>query len=209
MRGLEDADVRVLDVGKRRTVPDVFRMLGHKHTIRLSSVVRKLYVLAGGSGKEALSPPLAEKILELHPGIHESVSIGKMVPSHVAPDTNFAVAYFLGAYIDKMPERALEYVNIVAKSWKPNGEFPESSSNGASKTRELLVTLKHECGGRMRIDPDLAMKHAVYGWQLYRDKKIVKALKVPSKLEIDNWDLNMCLGSNKGKRNARKSSVRA
>jgi len=207
MRGLEDADVRVLDVGKSRSVPDVFRMMGLQNTTRLSSAIRKLFGLAGGNVKEALSPPFAEKILNNHPRIDDSVRVAKTIPSFVGADANFAAAHYIAAYIDKKPDLALEYISILAKGWLPDGRFPERTTNAASKLREHLMGLRVESRGkRMRVDSDLLLRSAVHGWQMYSAGEVVKSIRIPDKVIVEGWDLDACLGPIKEKkeRNVKK-----
>jgi hypothetical protein len=207
-RGLEDDDVKVLDLGAKRSAPDVFRMSGHVNSTRLSATIKRLHVLAGGNEKEIMSAPLAEAILRAHPHIEDSVAYAKMVSPRIAPDTNFAAIHYLGAFFQKKEQAANEYVSLIAKGLMANGEFPSSPNNVAIKLREFMSEKRSELlRDRARWQYDVPLKYAAWGWLTYLAGATPRRIVLPDEMpRIEGWDLAACLGAApKGRKSAKKS----
>jgi hypothetical protein len=198
-RGLEDEDVRVLDLGAKRSAPDVLRMSGEINYTRLAATVKRLYVLAGGASTELMPAPLVLDILNRHPKIRESVNLAKIVPARIAPDTNFAAIHYLGAYVQKKEKLAEDYLNLIAKGFLSDGSFPSSPNNVGLKLREAMSVQRAELQKKhARWQYDVPLRYALWGWQTFElngtPKRVILWEELP---KLDYWGLADCLGETK------------
>jgi hypothetical protein len=190
-RGLTTAAVKVLDAGCRRSVKDMFTMESVPNAHRVTATFRKMYFLAAGNFTVQLSHKEYEHMLKAHPGILDSVRIAGRIPSFIGPCTNFAAVHYISANFQGEHALADEYLQMMAHGKLVDGSLPYAG-DAATAIRERCLKERTKAS---KWTQTYWIKLAAHGWNLYKEQREVKNVKVPEEVSMKGWTVEACLGT--------------
>jgi hypothetical protein len=176
VRGLKEDAARTIDGGRKRSVADKFNMDGVKNAKALATALRIIGKIAAQSKSYQPSDQDFYELLDLHPGLAESVSRYKNVP--------FRLSSVLSS---------LHYIATVTKGQAEADAFAETIRSGiptrpndpAHTFREWVI---RNSTGTTALSFEAILVAACRAWSCYRDGKGLSRIMSGGKLEVAGWD---------------------
>lgn len=161
VRGAEEEVFDTLDSGASRTVSDVFKIRGEIHSATLANSVAILWRHMGsGIQFESFypSPPAAEEVLAMCPGIREAVKMSTPLKSRLMPSSVVAALYYLFHDIDM--ELADKWFGAIAHGDEDVQQF--------NLLRQRLVKNQEALA---RLPRSIVIAYCIKAWNMARTKQ--------------------------------------
>ena len=185
IRGLDPADVHVVDTGKARTPGDMLRLSGFNNTpLRAAALRVLLHIKAGPLTSRSMSSYTFAEILEAayrHPQLGESCKVVKAVRG-IRPSTIVAVHYIGGTLLGRH-EDADAFVKVM------NTGIPAYEHDAAHRFREKMIMDRLQ--GHARKTEPFTIRAAVHVWNLFSRRTPMRAFTIPPTVAVEGLDLDL------------------
>lgn len=182
VRGLP-AEVRTtIDGGAKRSAADRFTIAGVPYATRVAASVTGLYTIAHRNRHAAPSPAELEAILDAHPRIVNSArACDKAFPSLNA---RLATIHYIGSHLG-FSAQADDFIAV----WRSG--VPAYDGDPAHICREKVIRLR---GTAQTPTGHILARMVVHSWNLFRQGKSVRSLKLPEEFGVPGWDVRRLFG---------------
>ena len=176
VRGLDGDAARTIDGGRKRTVADKFNMDGVKNAKAMATALRLLGKVAAQSKSYQPSDQEFYELLDIHPGLADSVSRYKNVPFRLSSIIS-ALHYIAATTTDQ------DVADAFAETVRSG--IPTRENDPAHTFREWVI---RNATGQSLLSFESILVAACRAWSCYRDDKGLSRIVAGGKLEIAGWD---------------------